>query len=101
MRTGVGLLAALVGATLLAGCQNAPEPTAVKVYEVKGKVVAVDKAKGTVTLDHEDIPGLMRAMKMEFKADAAVLDVAGPGDAVQGKLAVRASDYTLTELHKR
>lgn len=62
-----GLLAALVG------CQNqSSSPSgkeAGKVYDIKGKVVAVDAEKKTVTIDHEDIPGLMKAMKMEFKVE--------------------------------
>ena len=39
-----------------------------KDYEIKGKVVAVDPIKPAVTLDHEDIPGLMKAMKRAFPA---------------------------------
>lgn len=33
-------------------------------YEVKGQVVAVAPDKQSVTLDHEEIAGLMKAMKM-------------------------------------
>ncbi|MFO0899066.1 MAG: copper-binding protein [Pirellulales bacterium] len=53
------------------------------------KVVTVDSSKGTVTLDHEDIPGMMRAMQMEFKAAPEVLSSVAPGDAVKGTLGTR------------
>ena len=71
-------------------------------YAVTGTVVAVNPGKKTVTLDHEDIPGLMKAMRMEFGvADANLLDGLTAGDAVAGRLAVRGGDYVLTELKKR
>lgn len=35
-------------------------------FEGEGRVVAVDKTHGTVTLDHGPIPGLMPAMRMAF-----------------------------------
>lgn len=98
-----GVLAAAVG---LIGCQgqgtSSTAKDAAKVYDIKGKVVALDAAKKTVTLDHEDIPGLMKAMKMEFKVeDEARLSGVGPGDAVQGKLRADGGSYVVTSLEKR
>jgi Cu/Ag efflux protein CusF len=95
-----------LGLVLLpAGCQkpadSAPKATE-KLYEVKGKVVSVNAEKRTVTLDHEDIPGLMKGMRMEFAVeDPKLLTGLAAGDAVQGKLKVRSGDYVLTELAKR
>lgn len=40
-------------------------PTA-KTYTLRGKIVAVDAAKKTVNVAHEDIPGYMEAMTMSF-----------------------------------
>ena len=69
---------------------------------VTGTVVAVNPGKRTVTLDHEEIPGRMKAMRMEFGvADASLLDGLTTGNAVAGRLAVRGGDYVLTELKKR
>lgn len=46
-----------------------------KHFAFKGKVVAVDKAKKTVTVAHEKIPGYMDAMTMAFPVnDDYVLD---------------------------
>ena len=95
----VGLLA------ILAGCQSqsgsATGKDAGKVYDIKGKVVAVDAEKKTVTLDHEDIPGLMKAMKMDFKVeDEKILAGLKAGDAVHGKLKADGGNYVVTSLEK-
>jgi Cu/Ag efflux protein CusF len=72
-----------------------------KVYDIKGKVVAVDAEKKKVTLDHEDIPGLMKAMEMQFSVEnAKVVEAIKPGDQVHGKLRVKGSDYIIMELMK-
>ena len=62
------LLAWLVGLSLIlavAACQK-EKPVPQQRYEVRGKVVAVDKRGGTVTLAHEAIQGYMGAMTMGF-----------------------------------
>lgn len=72
-----------------------------KQYDVKGKVVAVAPDKGSVTLDHEDIPGLMKAMKMEFRVeDAKVLEGIKPGDQVHGRLRADSGKHVITRLEK-
>lgn len=56
----------------LASCRNAaptPKQTAspdAKHYALKGKIVAVDKARKSVTVAHEKITGYMDAMTMPF-----------------------------------
>jgi protein SCO1/2 len=100
------VIAGLSGVLLLAGCSGsateAPKSSGEKVYDVKGKVVAVNSEKSEVTLDHEDIPGLMRAMKMPFTvSDPKLLQGLQAGDQVQGKVKKDASGYTLTQLEKK
>ena len=52
-------------------------------YNAKGKVTKIDKTAGSVELDHEDIPGLMPRMVMEFYvSDKVLLDGLAAGDAV-------------------
>lgn len=88
----------------VAGCKNDKDSSTPKekVYDVKAKVVAVDSDKKSVTLDHEDIPGLMKAMQMKFSVeDAKVLEGIKPGDEVHGKLKVKDGTNVITELHKR
>jgi Cu(I)/Ag(I) efflux system membrane fusion protein len=73
-----------------------------KQYGVIGKVIAVDANKNSVTIDHEEIPGLMPAMQMAYKVDNpdVIIGIA-PGDQVNGRLEVRAGEYVITELRKR
>jgi Cu/Ag efflux protein CusF len=84
-----------------AGCRRGDRDKD-KVYDIKGKVVAVDTDKNKVTLDHEDIPGLMPAMKMAFPAEnAKLLEGIKAGDQVHGKLTVKAGgERIITELMK-
>ncbi len=89
-------------ALLLTGCGGSDKGSGDRQYDVKGKVVAVADDKQSVTLDHEDIPGLMKAMKMKFRVeDAKVVEGLKPGDSVQGRLKVKSGDYVLTHLDKR
>jgi len=103
MRRGCILLSAylLLGVALL-GCGNSAAPPEERHFNVKGKVVAVDRDKKQVTLDHEDIPGLMKAMKMPFAVESEqLLDNIHAGDDVQGRLKVAGGKYTITELKAR
>ena len=68
-------------------------------FNVKGKVVALDREKQTVTLDHQDIPGLMKAMTMRFRVkDPEVIAGIKEGDDVQGELTVEEGDYIIRQL---
>lgn len=73
-------------------CQRKPEATAAATgrrYEVKGKVISVDREKHRVTLDHEEIRGYMEAMIMPFTLkDEHVLKELAPGDQLQATLIV-------------
>ena len=74
-------------------------------YEIRGKVLEIDAAVPAVRLDHEEVPGLMDAMKMTFKvADAKMLEGLKVGDEVQGRVK-KAPDltppYLITSLEKR
>jgi protein SCO1/2 len=92
----------LIVAAVLVGCTSNPTKTAQQQYPVKGKVLALNPAKPSIRLDHEDIPGLMEAMKMEFAvANAGILDGLKVDDQVQGELKVESGKYIITSLHKR
>jgi Cu/Ag efflux protein CusF len=99
-------LVALLLTTLALGCgggsTGGPKAGAGKEYDVKGKVMAVDPNKPAVTLDHEDIPGLMKGMEMEFSVeDPKVLDGLKLGDSVSGRLRKGETGYVITHLEKR
>ena len=70
-----------------------------KRYPVKGKVVAVDKAEHTATIDHEAIGDYMGAMTMEFEVrDDTGFTKLEPGDQVTATLAVTDSEDWLESL---
>jgi protein SCO1 len=78
---------------LLAACQKQePKPEAsadAKRYKLKGKVVSVDKAKKKASIDHDEIPGYMPAMTMDFpiRADWVWEDLR-PGAEIRAELVV-------------
>lgn len=104
----LGIAAVLVWS--LVGCRGGggapPPPTTsaaeVVVYPLRGVVKAVAADRRSVTVDHEEIPGLMAAMEMEFPvADPAVLDGIAPGTRVEGDLRVRGRAPEITRLRTR
>jgi Cu/Ag efflux protein CusF len=98
------LLLALAVPLALAGCSGGPTsapPKGEGDYDVKGKVIALAPAKPALTLDHEDIPGLMKKMTMEFRVeDAKLLEGLQVGDQVQGRLKKTDSGLVITKLEK-
>ncbi|HET7218587.1 MAG TPA: SCO family protein [Vicinamibacterales bacterium] len=75
--------AALVIVTAVMACSRA------RKYELRGQVLAVDQARGEITVKHEDIQGFMPGMTMPFRvADAAALTSAKPGDLIRATLVI-------------
>ena len=71
---------------LMTSCGRAPE----KRFELKGKVVSVNKAQRQVMIEHEQIPGFMAAMTMPFGVrEAWALEALAPGQAIQATLVVQ------------
>lgn len=67
--------------------QNASDGA--KRYNLKGKVVSVDRAAKKATIDHGDIPGYMPPMTMEFPVRADwVWDDLTPGSEIRAELVV-------------
>lgn len=68
------------------GCRREPE----KRYELKGKVVSVEKAQKQVTVAHEEIPGFMAAMTMPFRVgDDWAMEVLAPGQHLEATLVLQ------------
>ncbi|MEK6320076.1 MAG: copper-binding protein [Acidobacteriota bacterium] len=88
MRTASGvLLTALIIAGLVSCSHRRAENE--ERFELKGKVVNVDKRGAVVSIAHESIPGYMEGMTMPFKLkDSSLLDVMTTGDRVQATLVV-------------
>lgn len=89
-------LALLLAAPALAGCSASKGHGSERRYDLKGKVVSVDRSRREVTVDHETIPGFMEAMVMPFTLkDADALRVVEAGDQIQATLVVADDGYWL------
>jgi Cu/Ag efflux protein CusF len=70
-------------------------------YDLKGRVVSVDKTGKTLTVDHEAIPGFMGAMTMAYPVkDAQLLDGLSPGDQVTAKVVSTGTEFWLENVSK-
>lgn len=79
-----------------------PAAPVTQLYDIRGTVVSVAPDSGTVNLDHEEIPGVMAAMKMEYQVkDVGMLSGLKPGDRVSGRLQVRNGEYLIVALEKQ
>ena len=92
----------LFSVLLFTACQKAETQTAsteAKRYPLKGKVVAVDKAKKKATIKHEEIPGYMDAMTMDFPIrEDWVWEDLNAGADVFAELVVEADGYWLEKI---
>lgn len=76
------------------GCKSHKPATAERRFPIDGRVVSLDPAAHTITLDHHEVVGYMKAMTMDFPVhDAWVFNVAHPGDTVQATLVVSDDTY--------
>ena len=85
------------------GCTAAPPQEASSVasgrYDLKGKIVSVDKSAKQLTVDHEAIPGFMGAMTMGYPVkDERALDGLSPGDQVTAKVVSSNGSYWLEDI---
>jgi protein SCO1/2 len=60
-----------------------------KRYPITGKVIAINKTEKTATINHDEIPGYMESMTMDFTVkNDSDLDKMKPGDQITGDLVV-------------
>ncbi|MBN9142536.1 MULTISPECIES: copper-binding protein [unclassified Novosphingobium] len=91
--------------TAPAGSKSTPKSTVDAVAIVHGAstgtITAVDLAKGTITLDHKEIPALQwAAMKMGFSANPEVLQGFKVGDHVSFEVDWDGRQGTVTKLRQ-
>ena len=78
----------------ICGCRSPKPAAAERRFPIEGRVIAVDSAAHTITLDHHEVAGYMKAMTMAFAIhDAWVFNVVHPGDTVQATLVVSDDAY--------
>lgn len=79
----------------------AMSPTA-KMAKASGKVTAIDKSAGTITLDHGPIAEAnWPAMTMAFKAAPALIDSVKAGDEVNFELKLDGNAGEITSISKK
>jgi protein SCO1/2 len=78
----------------ITSCHPQKPAASARRFPIEGRVVAADAATHTLTLDHHEVPGYMKAMTMGFSVrDAWVFNVVHPGDTVQATLVVGDDAY--------
>jgi protein SCO1 len=93
---------------VLAGCKpKADAPAAVAAeaaasatgrYKLTGTIVSVDAERGTLLIDHDEIPDFMAAMTMEFKTGAGDVANARPGQRIRGVIFQSADGFQLEQI---
>jgi len=81
----------LMGMALLGGCSKTEsnataEPEKPKSYALTGEVLSVDAARNVLVVRHDNIPGLMPAMTMEFIVSPGDVAVAKAGQKIRAQL---------------
>jgi len=95
---------ALTGLILVAvfiGCQKqAAAPVAAeKTYTMKGKLVSRDVSRNEVTIDNEDVPGVMSPMTMAYELRGAkVASIPPDGSKITSTLHEQDGKYWLTDV---
>lgn len=78
------------------------QAAATAIHPATGQVLQIDRAVGTVTIAHHDIPGFMPAMTMTFRVKSPeLLDNIKLGDEVQFELEVTAREVTIRSIKRR
>ncbi len=89
LRARIRRLALSLAPVLLLFLSACSHPPAGKRYELQGRVVAVDPAARTLTIAHQDVPGLMKGMTMPFTVSPSnewVFGAIAPGDQIRATL---------------
>jgi Cu/Ag efflux protein CusF len=87
----------LATATLVPAIRASAQPP----FEGRGRVVALDAANGTVTLDHGPIPGLMPPMRMRFPVERVEdLRKLKPGDEVRFSLGSKGDEVAIETIER-
>jgi Cu/Ag efflux protein CusF len=91
----------LVVSIFLAGCRGSREPAgAERHYQLTGKVIALNPANRTATIDGAAIPNFMEAMTMEYPIKSrADFEKLHTGDKITATVNVRGDGYDLSNIH--
>ena len=88
----------------LVGCAKEPAAppvteTAEKLYTVRGTILSRRAADNTVHMDHEEIPGFMPAMRMDYAVRGTeVAGLPSDGKRIEARLHVTQTAYWITDV---
>jgi Cu/Ag efflux protein CusF len=94
-------LAVLALATLFMACQKqATEPAATEnTYTMNGKLVSREASRNEVTIDNEDVPGVMSPMTMAYELRGSkVASIPPDGSKITSTLHERDGKYWITDI---
>jgi protein SCO1/2 len=81
-----------------AGCSRQPDA---REYPLQGQILKVEASRTQASVKHEEIPGFMAAMTMDYKVrEAKEYEGLQPGDLVTATLVVESSDGYLKNVKK-
>jgi protein SCO1 len=93
--TGLVLLSA---ALLLAGCGRQNGGEAEVGHPLTGQIISVDLERGTALVRHDEIPGYMPAMTMEFRMAPGDLENAREGQRIRARLIEQDGEFWLVRI---
>ena len=87
----------------VAGCADEqPRPLSEPgetLYTVRGVILSRDAAQNSLNLDHEEIPGFMTAMKMDYNVRGAkVAELPADKTRIEARLHVTPRSYWITDV---
>lgn len=90
--------AIVIPAGIHAAEKSAAAPAAGQRHPLRGVITAVVADQSAFMVKHEEIPGVMRAMTMMFKVDAATLKAFKTGDAITGLMSRQGGNWVLEQV---
>ena len=96
-------LAVVLALILAMACsRESPKPVSEPgetLYTIRGTILSRNSSDNTLFMDHEEIPGFMAAMKMDYTVRGAEVGaLPADGKHVQAKLHVTERAYWLTDV---
>jgi hypothetical protein len=102
MKRGFSVAVGFTILFFLACSGDSPKPVSEageKLYVVRGVILSRSTAANTVFMDHEEIPGFMTAMKMDYAVRGAEVKSLPPDKSrIEAKLHVTERAYWLTDV---
>ena len=79
--------------------QTPPTEQKTERYELKGKVISIDKSGKKLVVDHEEVPGFIGAMTMPYPVkDERLLENLSPGDQVAAQVVATKDSFWLENI---